>query len=449
MLQKRIGFTAVGLLLAVSATAKVAADGPRLGRLIWQDDDAAAVRWGDIRWTGSGYDCPPQEVEGFPQLDQEQQSLVQMRAVDNLIFLGVRSQPDGEATNGWLAIESGVGWEDHGDHGHVRYEETPRVRRQELDRDQGNPAHVYLYDGQIALANDAKNGFTVVDPRLIRKSKPNEPVAVFYEGGHQHITLAIAARRVAYATWIDAEGDAAGRIDCVGIGELAGKRYHFHGPSGRLHGATVCQGKAFFAPAEGVCWVPIDLDVDDDPQTIDPKVISLGTDSADQPLRTGAFVTAGTYVLCTAGSGPDARLCLIDAAAASPQATSIDLPVDEGTRLTSPITLSTAQGPMAVLFSESADAPEDDALHMIQLDPNRDGDFSDATLRDPLPVGKNRIVGHSGHHDAAIMPDGKTLAVTNPGDGSIQLISMLSGKPRGTLEVGGTPTRLVVEGHAR
>ncbi|WP_231604553.1 hypothetical protein [Crateriforma conspicua] len=53
-----------------------------------------------------------------------------------------------------------------------------------------------------------------------------------------------------------------------------------------LHGAAVNSGKAFFVPADGVCWESMDPEVDD-ADKFSVHYLSLWTDVDDQPLRTG------------------------------------------------------------------------------------------------------------------------------------------------------------------
>jgi len=68
-----------------------------------------------------------------------------------------------------------------------------------LDKQQGNSAHLYLYDGHFFLANDKLNGYTRIDPakyatiegRKLGKGKPQ-----FLTGRGNHITLAVVEGKV-------------------------------------------------------------------------------------------------------------------------------------------------------------------------------------------------------------------------------------------------------------
>src|SRR5262245_44331846 len=96
-----------------------------LTRLFFQDDDAKTLRWADL-YAGT----PPSlgkvhDIAGFPKLAAEGQSLVQMGAARGMILVGVRDAEDGKKQSGWVLIDSGVGNEEHGDHGHSTYEKPP------------------------------------------------------------------------------------------------------------------------------------------------------------------------------------------------------------------------------------------------------------------------------------------------------------------------------------
>lgn len=80
---------------------------------------------------------------------------------------------------------------------------------------------------------------------------------------------------------------------------------------------------------------------------------------------------------------------------------------------------------------------------MINLDPDRDGLFGDASVMGSVEVGPSKIEGHSGHHEIAVLPGRSSVAITNPGDGSIWIISLSELTVRDKLQVGGTPTRLI------
>lgn len=415
-----------------------------MARLFWQDDESASVRCGDLRRSTDGWTLASLAIEGTPAIDDADQSLVQMRHHDGLVVVGVRDSDDGKVGSGWFAIESGVIEEPHGDHSHWYFKREPRVIQASINESQGNPAHVYLVDEHFVLANDKLNGFTLTTPRRIRDSKVPDDAATFYHGGNGHITIAVAPEKVAYATWIAPAGDDCGRVDVIGLGANTGRSYSFRCPTGMLHGAILHEDKAFFAPAEGICWVGVDPEVDDIPSDVHVHHISLGHDADDKPLRTGAFAKAGSHVVFTAGKDAATKLCWIDASSAQPVVESLPIELQDGETISTPVTIRTRYGDaLALLFGQFKETPENDRLLIVNLDPNDDGRFNDAELRHTLAVGPNQLVGHSGYHAVAMLPDRRHVAVSNPGDGTLWIIGLRDLEVEAKLDVDGTPTRLV------
>lgn len=419
-----------------------------VARLFWQDDDTRQVSWGDLRLSDGAWSLERTSVEGFPSLDEQEQGLVQMVENEGVLLVGVRDQADGGFGSGWIAIDTGVVEEPHGDHSHWRVQHSPRVLRQQIDDQQGNPAHVYRYGSQLVLANDRKNGFTITSAKQLREAKSADEAARFHAGGNGHITLAVVGNDVAYSTWIAPAGPEAGRVDVVGLGTNAGKGYSFSCTTGGLHGATANQGKVFFAPAGGVCWVAADRRVEADPSEVEVHSISLGTDAEGKPLRTGAFANFQNHVLFVSGKADVAKLCSLNASAAEPVLQELALPVGETESLATPIPLQTRSGKrIAVLFQEDREAAENDRMLVVDLDPNSDGDLSDAKLWKTVAVGRNRIApGHQGHHDLAVLPNRRFAVLSNPGDQTLSLLSLSDFEIVTTLEVDGSPGRVVAVG---
>lgn len=413
-------------------------------RLMWHDQETHQPKWGDLG-KGESWGLNAQTVQGWPSLADHQASIAQLAHHQTNVVAAIRDDQEGKQWSGWVAIDHGVRDEAHGDHFHSKYTDLPKVRKSKLDASQGNPAHIYVYDQQFFLANDTKNGLTVLAPNPANTS---DLVDRFVEAGGGHITLAAIANQVAYATWIDAEGDNAGRVDVVSLANSPlPKRYQFRLPSGGLHGATTNNRKVFFAPSDGICWVDADASVSKDPNTIKPQYISLGTDAEGKPLRTGAFANLGTNVLGVTGKGKLACLFHLNAASSKPVVRKLSLPIQDNQSLTTPKTLTLGSGKSyAALFVETREEAGKDELLLIDMDPNGDKDLGDAKITARIPVGKHKIEGHAGHHDVAFVPGKRLILVTNPGDGTIQVISLNEGKTVATLMVGGVPTHLTAMG---
>lgn len=424
--------TTIAALLTVMAAQAEAAEGsskptPRvITRVFIQDPGEVTLRWADVLAGEPTKLTEPQIVAGFPQLDPERQTLVQMQAAAGKIMVGVRDNEDGEFQSGWVLIDSGVEEEEHGDHSHWYYTAEPRVLASRLDESQGNPAHLYCYDGVFYLANDRIGGFTRLDPSAIPPGSEESLIrslAAFHVGGNGHITLAVAGD-VAFSTWMSREPEHAARIDVTpvsasGTQEIA---YSFSANSTGLHGATAAAGKVFFAPAEGIDWI----EVPKAPLAGSPEPVvhnlSLG-ESEGKPLRTGSFANLGNHVLFVSGRGDASFLGVINAAADKPAVTKVGLAIPEGARASGPkLIMSRTHGPLAIVFHDrAADVDAPDKASVIALDPDRDGDFADAKEIDLIDVGASAVEGHSGHHDLAVDSLGRFAVITSPGDRSFEV----------------------------
>ncbi|MDX1926287.1 MAG: hypothetical protein SFV81_07210 [Pirellulaceae bacterium] len=433
-----------GVSLAQEAATEAAPAQPRtVTRLFWQDSDSNSVRWSNLQ-KGTDWTIKATDISAFPKLDKEQCSLVQMEEAEGVLLTGVHDQEDGTVQSGWIAIDSGVEQEAHGDHFHWKFAAEPKVKTTKLDKTQGNPAHVYLYDNQFYLANDKKDGFTVVDPKALVAGKPADR---FFSGGGGHITMAAVNNQVCYSTWIDREGDKMGRVDVVPLTSGAGKGYSFQLPSGGIHGATANSGKVFFAPSDGVCWVDADVNLTKSAAKVTANHLSLGKDATDKPLRTGAFTNHLNWVLFVTGTGEAVQLCMIDAKSAKPSVIKFPLNLPAGTTATTPTAVKTATGKHYVfIFQESKDGQQTEKLLAIELDANSDGNLSDAVVAKTIEVGASKIEGHGGHHEIAITPSRRFAMLTNPGNGSIWVVGLKDLDVQAKLNVGGTPTRVVAVG---
>lgn len=424
-----------------------------LTRIFVQDHEQRSVRWADITKESSGKLAFSgfNEIQGFSKLDPKRQTLVQMRESNGMIVVGVRDDDEGAFQSGWILFHTGVSYSDHGDHGHWSMKKKPAVWDSRLDQKQGNPAHVYLYDGVFYLANDKLNGYTRLDPTKYstvsgRKLGRDEPM--FLKGGGNHITLAVSGSRVGYSSWIDGGGPNKGKIDVTplrmdGKGEIA---YSFHLPSGVIHGATACMDKVFFAPSDGIFWVQADHNLKLKSEDVKLHHISLGKDG-EKPRRTGAFAQMDHHVLCVTGKETMSNLVILNAMDSDPQARMIPLNGKKGCKpLTPVITKGSDSKPLAFIFH---DAPKDAAsfCDIVYLDPNGDGNFSDAEIVKSFEVGKSCVEGHYGHHDITFDADYQYGFITNPGEGTIQVLSMRELKIVQEFKTGiSMPTHIIARG---
>lgn len=421
-------------------------------RLIFQDATTSQLKWVDVVESDNGAISFSNvtEVAGFPKLDTTKQSLVQMRESQGRLVVGVRDNDEGKFGSGWIMVLVGTKYTEHGDHGHWNYKKPPQVIASTIDANQGNPAHVYLYDKQFYIANDLKAGYTRLDPETFSRTTGGEPIigkGVFIPGGGNHITLATVNNQVGYSAWIDGGGPNKGRVDVTPITDKSAIKYQFHLPTGVIHGATACAGKVFFAPADGICWVEADLQLKQTAEQVSIKHISLGKDG-DKPLRTGAFATHQQHVICVTGKDEHSKLVLLDASSKEPTAITVKLNGQQGHKpLTPNIVSKDGKKPIAFVFHDhAADEKIDDVCDVVSLDPNGDGKYDDAKVVKTLKVGPSQVTGHSGHHDIGFDADAKLAYITNPGNATITVIDLKTLETNATLKLTGKPTALVVVG---
>lgn len=446
----RSRLTLVALLCVMATPADAQTNRTKtMMRIFWQDRDTDQLSWADIT-TRVKWGIKRGWVQGFPKLDAEKQDLVQMKHSNGMLVVGVRDQEDGTFQSGWVSIDSGVFEEAHGNHSHWKYGTNPRVTGQQLDTDQGNPAHLYVYNNNFYLANDKKNGFSRLQPTLLRQAATASSSAKFFPGGGSHITMAAVNNSVAYSSWIDGGGPNAGRVDVVKLQSDEPKiAYSFQLPSGVIHGATQNSGKVFFAPADGVCWVNADLAVQQTAETVQVNHLSLGRDEeADKPLRTGAFTNERNWVLCTTGKGDLSTLCLMNAASAEPAVVKVKIPVADGLQLMTAQSVLSFGKRYAFLFQDRTEAESDvqEQLTVVELDPNRDRDFSDARVKTTIPVGASKINGHHGHHSIAFDSYGRYAVFTEPGEGMVNVLSLDGMNIVARFRVGGSPGAILAIG---
>lgn len=436
----------------VAADVPPSTDAPVLTRLFFQDRATKSLKWADVRKGLLPEIGTVGTVDGFAPLDPTRHELVQMDAVGGLLLVGIRDNTNGTFGSGWQLVDTGVSIEDHGDHDHTAYRRPPRVIDGRLDEKQGNPAHLYVYDGVFYLANDRLNGYTRLDPSaysIADDGSVANGTPQFIPGGGNHITLAVVGGRVGYATWVDGGGPNVGRIDITRFDSPAPAiSRSFTLPSGNLHGATACGDKVFFAPRDGVCWVTADLDGGASADSPAIGHLDLGKHADGKTVRTGAFVAVAGHVLFTTGHGPESAFHVVDARGTEPSRISLPLPVEAGS---SPVSAEVALGSKGkryafVFHNSPADVDLADKLTVVDLDPNRDGTFADAAIATTMPVGKSKVDGHYGHNALTVDMDRRRAYVTNPGDGTITVLALSDFEPRATFAVGGMPTAIVAVG---
>ena len=430
---------------------KRATPNTRITRLVWKDFESQSLRWSDI-YLGNQWKISPQSVAGFPQIDPEKQNLVQMKQVNGKLVVGVRDKENGSNESGWIAVNTGVSGVSHGFHMDFTFSGSPRVVGKTLNNEQGNPAHLYVYDETFYLANDRLNGFTQIAPKSLASRSAS--ASTFYSGGGNHITMAAVNNQVAYSSWIDRAGPQGGQVDVIDLRNQNQSEkpnqpaYSFHLPTGGIHGATANSGKVFLAPLDGICWVDADLKFQQTAETVKVHHLELGKDSeSGKPLRTGAFCNHRSLVLFSTGRTDSSALCFVDASLTEPKVNKVLIDVADGLSLSTPKVTRTKAGKRYVfMFQERAEGEGEEYLSVVDLDPNGDLDFDDAKVIKKIKVGASKITGHYGHHDLTVEPDGRYAFISNPGDGSLSVLSLRFLKIVAEFDVKGVPTSLLAIG---
>ena len=126
----------------------------------------------------------------------------------------------------------------------------------------------------------------------------------------------------------------------------------------------------------------------------------------------------------------------------------VPLGVKKGTQAVTPEVAVTPDGKAyAFVFHDRAkDVEAEDALEVVALDPNGDGNCADAKVVKTLKVGKSAVDGHYGHHDMAFDAEKRFGFFTNSGDGTISVLSLKTLEVMTTFNVGGTPATVVAVG---
>jgi YVTN family beta-propeller protein len=418
-------------------------------RLFWQDRNDGIVYVGDLARQGNGYQVAKSKVENFPSLSPSVNDLVQMEIANGRLFVGVRDHSDGKENSGWIEINTGVEEEQHGDHSHWHYPAKAKVHSATLDKEQGNPAHMYQYGNCIYIANDKNNGFTQVQPPQDGGLSDSNSETKFYTGGGGHITMAAVADRIAYSTWIDRSGKNAGRVDVVELkGDPSEPRYSFNLPVGGIHGAAACGNRVYFAPANGVYWVNCDFDFAENRDTVKIEYLSLDEDPSDTEYRTGAFHSFHNHLFCIANSkSGEPVLCVIDATVPQPSVTRVSCGELKGAKLSS-VNATSVVGGQSFAFAFAEGDGLEEKLLIFDLDPNGDKCFDDAKLLKAVEIGASQLVGHFGHHGITFLDDRKTAVVTNPGDGTLTVVDVKTQSVTQTVSVGGQPTKIISFGAA-
>jgi DNA-binding beta-propeller fold protein YncE len=159
-------------------------------------------------------------------------------------------------------------------------------------------------------------------------------------------------------------------------------------------------------------------------------------------------VNHGRYVVFVTGKGPHSALVLLDAKAPTPSPIFVPPDVKKGNEAVTPFVATTAEGKaFAFVFHDHPkDVDVENMLEIVALGPKGDGECRDAKVVKSLKVGQSAVEGHYGHHAVAFDADGRFAFFSNPGDGTISVLSLKTLEIVASFDVGGTPTTVIARG---
>lgn len=421
---------ALGTLAAATLMTTAAGQNVRektIMRVFWQDAASQKLSYANLT-ASTRWNLRRGWVGGFPQLDTSTQSLGEMVAVDGQVFVSVTAATDA-AAGGWLCLDSGAFEEPHGNHTHWKYTRTPRVRQSKLAAGHGQTSGLMLHNGTVVHA-DSTGACTLLSAgqmkfggeRGIRQLTLPKPARFCLVAGQQLFTAAESGEGIVTASY---DISAATR-------HLSGSEF----PGAQLLGIVHNSGRTFLASDQGIQW--------------EPSPASEGeTVSLDLQEMVHGITSEQNWVLFTCGDGEDTRLCLTKAADPGRGFVTLPLPGPDGTKPRSLSTRLSLGKRYAFVIQETSTAgtPAAEQLVIIRLDPNKDGDFSDATIRQRIDLG-TRPPAANGNSDICFDAYGRYAVVSSPAAGILTVISLSKMSVVARFQVGGAPGRMVGVGAA-
>lgn len=439
------------LIFLFFGNAIIAQDrGPRVARILWQDQERNTLMWGEVHG-GSKWIVSASPIPGFPAIDTISQNMVRMKQADGVLMVVMNSVADGDRLSGWVAVDTGVREEPHGDHSHWQFVAKPSVRGSRIDKNPGNRLQLSLYNERFYVTGGTRNGFTRFAPSELLSKSAAECGSV-YSGAAGYGPVAVVDDTVAYAVRTESPADHS-LIDVISL-KASGEDvpvYSFTVPAGGIHAATTNSGRVFLAAADRICRVDADLKLSGTGDSIVVNQIDLGMDRAVvQPNQGTGFVNHRNYVLFSAEEpGRKFSLCLLDAKSASPSLVKVPVEVDDGLSLTSPeVVLASGGRRYAFLFHDRTDrdSSAQEKLTIVDLDPNGDRNLSDARIVRTIPVGRSGGGSTFGQRSVSFCSEGRIACFTNPGDGTIWVMTLRDLTVRARSIVRGVPTGIVTIG---
>ena len=456
----------VTLAMTVTATGVTQAIQPPqvLTRVFFVDRQTQVVKWAELLAGERPQMTAVKSIAGFPTLDPAQQEIIGLEVSAGMLLVAVAAR-EPAAARGWLLVECGAYEEAHGDHSHWIYPIAPRVRAMSMDTKQQNPTRLLQQAGAFFWTYQG-GGFARLDPSNIASNATADSLLrrVAVHAGGDGVALAAIANVVAFAGGTGTEGGNAGRVD-VALLKSAGNDKLV--TSVKLAAAPVEQmattyNRVFVSGGGKLEWFAVPSRIAADASqypvqsVLDDGNPTEANAATDGPL--GPMSVYGRYVAFCQGTGSTAAFCSIDAAVASPRVRRVSLNATADARPGRFELMRNRRGqPLALVFLEAPAAAgngagsaagnavpnpagkSSDRLAILELDPNRDGDWADAKLAATVAVGHH---AENANHVLSVDADQRRAVYSNPGDGTIMIFSLDDRQTINGFKVGGQPTEV-------
>lgn len=420
-----------------------------LTRVFFHDAATETIKWADLLAGEKPTMGPVRTLAGFPQLDPQRQSIVSLQAAGGMLLAGIRDTTGGTAPRGWVLVECGVYEEAHGDHAHWIYPTAPRIRAAAVDPASGNPRRIHVYDATFYLTYDDRGEFLRIDPASIGPRDDAAAIrrlAARHVGGGRQGALAAVGKVVAFTAWEDVAGPHQGQIDVTALRPTGNDAvtFSFQLPQGELSALTAHYGKVFIVTPEALAWVTVPSRISSSLSSLPARQIPWDgpAEFRDEPR---GFATYGRYLAYVGSSQGKVTLNYLDAAAEQPRI--LRLPVSpDADRIAGDYELfrNRKGQPLALVTHEDATTESAPGrLSVVELDPDRNGDWTDARVVQEISLGPAAAGEHRG---IAVEADNRRALFTNPGDGTLMVLSVEDRKVVTGFQVGGTPTRVLAVG---
>ena len=407
-------------------------------RVFWQDLESGKLNYADLATTDKWH-INRGWVQGFPETDTANQQLGPMQQIGKTLVVSINAGGDNGKSK-IVGIDSGVFEQPHGNHTHWVYSSLPQART--VQPIEGTAREAMVINNQYYFGlNDQR--FVAADPNQLMQQGNTNALRMLKAGGEKGC-MAVTNNGVGFATWNEADGDHAGQVDVVNLYNPNVPTSSFRIGSGGISAVTVNSGKAFFASDRGLSWASVNQPFNANQNT---PAVNPVANSEQQGSKPSNLINERNWVLYTA-NGEQPALCMCNAASSQPVVLKLPIPVEQGLRLSAPKTKLSLGKRYAFAFLEREDAGSEvqEQLVVVELDPNRDFDFSDARVAKQIPVDASKIDGDRGHHQICFDAFGRFAVFTNPGDGLLSVMTLNDLVVRVRFRVGGQPDRIVAVG---